>query len=196
MDGFYRGLCHVLLFARPQPVVKRPSRCCRCTSTMPLPRKKNMAKKVIQTIRAIMISQDIDKVAGDFNGNAWRCRSRDNLSTIDEMFSDCALPTPPSPHTIVGTRIHPRQLGRRMWFPQAPRLSTILESEQTRCFFVKLLVYDPMIKVATLRHGFTCISLIGTTSGIIMLMMMGTFASKNGLRVLEMELKNVISAMC
>ena len=40
-------------------------------------------------------SQNIDLVAGDFNGTAWRCRSRDNISTIDEVFSDCALPTPP-----------------------------------------------------------------------------------------------------
>ena len=29
-----------------------------------------MAKKVIQTIRAIMVSQDIDLVAGDFSGTA------------------------------------------------------------------------------------------------------------------------------
>ena len=43
---------------------------------------------LIQTLRAIMISQEVD-----FNGTAWRCRSRDNLSTIDEVFSDCALPT-------------------------------------------------------------------------------------------------------
>ena len=41
-----------------------------------------------------MISQDIDLVASDFNGEAWRCRSRDNLSSMDESFADCALPTP------------------------------------------------------------------------------------------------------
>ena len=28
-------------------------------------------------------------------GTTWRCRSRVNISTIDEVFSDCALPTPP-----------------------------------------------------------------------------------------------------
>ena len=49
------------------------------------------------TLRAIMISQEVDLVAGDFNGTAWRCRSRNNLSTIDEAFADCALPTPPGP---------------------------------------------------------------------------------------------------
>ena len=59
--------------------------------------EKGIAKKIVQTMRAIMISQDIDLVAGDFNATAWRSRSRDNPSTIDEVFSDCALPTPPGP---------------------------------------------------------------------------------------------------
>ena len=54
-------------------------------------------KKLILTLRANMISQEVDLVAGDFNGTAWRCRSRDNLSTIDEAFADCALPSPPGP---------------------------------------------------------------------------------------------------
>ena len=58
-------------------------------------KKRGIAKKLIQSIRALMISQNIDLVAGDFNGAAWRCRSRDNLRTIDEVFSDCALRTPP-----------------------------------------------------------------------------------------------------
>ena len=49
-----------------------------------------------------MISQEVDLVAGDFNGTAWRCRSRDNLSTIDEAFADCALPTPPGPTPLWG----------------------------------------------------------------------------------------------
>ena len=49
-----------------------------------------------------MISQNIDLVAGDFNGAAGRCRSRDNISTIDEVFSVCALPTPPDPSRTIG----------------------------------------------------------------------------------------------
>ena len=58
-------------------------------------KKRGIAKKIIQNVRTPMISQNIDLVAGVFNGTAWRCRSRDNLSTIDEVFADCALPTPP-----------------------------------------------------------------------------------------------------
>ena len=48
-----------------------------------------------------MTSQDIDLVAGDFNGTAWRCSNRDNISTIDVAFADCALQTPPGP-TLLG----------------------------------------------------------------------------------------------
>ena len=65
------------------------------------PTKRGIAKKIIQTVRALLISQNIDLVAGDFNGAAWRCRSRDHISTIDEVFSDC-LAFDAGPHTIVG----------------------------------------------------------------------------------------------
>ena len=65
-------------------------------------KKKGIAMKIIQTVRALMISQNIDLVAGDFNGTAWRCRSRDNLSSIDEAFADCAVPTPPGPTPLWG----------------------------------------------------------------------------------------------
>ena len=48
-------------------------------------KKKGIAKKLILTLRAIMIPQEVDLVAGDFNG------------TIDEAFTDSTLPTPPVP---------------------------------------------------------------------------------------------------
>ena len=44
-----------------------------------------------------MISQEVDLVAGDFNGTAWRHRGKDNLSTIDAAFIDSILPTPLGP---------------------------------------------------------------------------------------------------
>ena len=58
-------------------------------------KKKGIAKKLILTLRAVMISQEVDLVAGDFNGTAWRYRGKDNLSCIDEAFMDSILPTPP-----------------------------------------------------------------------------------------------------
>ena len=74
-------------------------------------KKRGIAKKIIQTVRALTISQNIDLVAGDFNGAAWRCRSRDNISTVDEVFSDCALPTPPGPTHHCGDPDPSRTIG-------------------------------------------------------------------------------------
>ena len=64
--------------------------------------KQVIAKKLILTIRAIMISQEVDLVAGDFNGTAWRHRGKDNLSPIDEAFLDSILPTPLDPTPLLG----------------------------------------------------------------------------------------------
>ena len=58
-------------------------------------KKKGIAKKLILINRDIMISQEVDLVAGDFNGTAWRYRSKDNLSTLDDAFTDSASLTPP-----------------------------------------------------------------------------------------------------
>ena len=99
--GFTKVFCHVLVFVVLQPAVRKSSPYYRYTSTMSLPKKRGIAKKYIQTVRALMITQNIDLVAGDFNGAAWRCRSRDNLSSIDEA----------GPHSLVGTWMHPEQLG-------------------------------------------------------------------------------------
>ena len=63
--------------------------------------KRGIAKKLILTIRAIMIGQQIDVVAGDFKGIAWQCNNRNNISTIEEAFAD-ALPTPPGPTPLWG----------------------------------------------------------------------------------------------
>ena len=70
-------------------------------------KKRGIAKRLSLTIRAIMVSQEVDLVAGDFNGTAWRRRSKDNLSTIDEAFTDCALPTPPGPTPLWGPGSNP-----------------------------------------------------------------------------------------
>ncbi len=59
-----------------------------------LRQKRGIAKKHTLTIRAVMLGEHVDLVAVDFNGTAWRCCNRNNISTIEEAFADCALPTP------------------------------------------------------------------------------------------------------
>ena len=58
-------------------------------------KKRGIGKKLILSIRAVMLQENVGLVAGDFNGAAWRCDSRNNISTIEEAFADCALPMPP-----------------------------------------------------------------------------------------------------
>ena len=81
--------CHV-----PASACRSTLQCCLYMSATFCAKKKGIAKELILTLRAIMISQEVDLVAGDFNGTAWRHRGKDNLSTTDEAFMDSILPTP------------------------------------------------------------------------------------------------------
>ena len=54
-DEFYRAFFHVPHFVVLQPVVRRSLLYYRCTSAIFMPRKKGIAEKIIQTIRALMI---------------------------------------------------------------------------------------------------------------------------------------------
>ena len=87
-------------------------------------KKKGIAKKLILTLRAILISQEVDVVASDFNGTAWRHRGQDNLSTIDEAFMDIILPTPPGP-TSLETGFHSVQMGRLLRISQTSWVLTV-----------------------------------------------------------------------
>ena len=61
-------------------------------------KKKGIAKKFTLTLRAILISQEVDLVAGDFNGTAWRYRGKDNLSAIDEALWTVSCQRHRGPH--------------------------------------------------------------------------------------------------
>ena len=96
-------------------------------------KKKGLAKKLIQTLRAIVISQEVDLVAGDYNGTAWRCRSRDNLSTIDEAFADCALP---GPRPLWGPGSIPNNWADVCGFLKPPRLSAFWKASKHGAFSI------------------------------------------------------------
>ena len=55
---------------------------------------------LLLTIRAVMLEEHVDLVAGDVNGAAWRrpCgNGRQPISIIEEAFADTDLPMPPGP---------------------------------------------------------------------------------------------------
>ena len=60
-------------------------------------KKRGIGKKLILSIRAVMLGEHVDLVADDFQGAAWRCSNRCNISTIEKASADCALRTPPGP---------------------------------------------------------------------------------------------------
>ena len=92
--------------------------------------KKNgvLRKKLILTIRAIMLGQHNDLVAGDFNG--WRCSNRNNISTVEEAFADYALPTPPGPTPLRGPGSIPNNWADVCGFLETP--------DSDRCWKVRL----------------------------------------------------------
>ena len=61
--------------------------------------KKGIAKKFILTLRAIMISQEVDLVAGDFNGTAWRHSGKDKTSVLlAKLLCAVSCPRHRAPH--------------------------------------------------------------------------------------------------
>ena len=85
-------------------------------------KKRGIEKKLLLTIRAVMLEEHVDFVAGDFNGAAWRrpCgNDRKLASIIEEAFADTDLPVPPASTTVVGPRCSARRLGGGMWVSQA-----------------------------------------------------------------------------
>ena len=91
-------------------------------------KKKGIAKKLILTLRSIMIAQEVDLVAGDFMEQLGDVAAE----TISVLLMK-PFPIVPClrhrPHTTVGTWIHSGQLGRRVWIPQTTWLSRFLVSE-------------------------------------------------------------------
>ena len=125
--------------------------------------KRCIAKKLIFTIRPIVIGQQIDVVAGDFFGTAWRCSNRDNISTIDEALQTVHCQRRRALHhcgdsdrfqttglTSVGSSSLPAQIG-------IGRYACTVRSPS----HAKLSACVQPIKVAIMRHGSTWNSSIG-----------------------------------
>ena len=74
-------------------------------------KKRGIGKKLVLTFHAVMLQENVDLVAGDFIGAAWRRDNSNNTSLIEEAFADCALPMPPGPPPMWGPQIDSWQLG-------------------------------------------------------------------------------------
>ena len=63
-------------------------------------KKRGIGKKLLLTVRIVMLQEHVDMVAGDFNCAAWRRQSSSDprsISIIEEAFANTDLPVPPGP---------------------------------------------------------------------------------------------------
>ena len=95
------------------------------------------------------------------------------LSTIDEAFADCALPTPLGHPPLWGLGTVPNNWAGVCGLLKPPgsqrRFWKVNKHGAGFPFLDKLFVYDKMIKAATMGRGFICIVSIGITNGNIKL---------------------------
>ena len=77
----YKACCHVPLFVDNFPAAKNHSQLCRNNSNA---KKRGIGKKLVLTIRAVVLDEKVDLVAGDFNGAAWRRDNSNGISIIEE----------------------------------------------------------------------------------------------------------------
>ena len=74
-------------------------------------KKRGIAKNLLLAVRTVTHQQQVDMVAGDVNGAAWRRQSGSDsrpisrpISIIEEAFANTSPPMRPGPSTVVGTR--------------------------------------------------------------------------------------------
>ena len=125
-----------------------------------------------------MISQQIDLVAGDFNGTAWRCRSRNNISAIDESLRHRALHHCGDPDQFRTTGLTSVDFLNRQAPIDIGRCACTVHSPSHE----ELLACDQLIKVAIMRHGSIWTSSTGATLGNRKVNTVDTFPLKNVLR--------------
>ena len=123
--GLTRCSVHAPHFAVPQSVVRSSLRCCPCISATSTPKRKALPRSSSKLFVLIMIYQEVDLAAGDFNGTAWRCRSRDNLKIRlmkPLLIVPCLRHGGPTP--LWGTRTPSRTTGQTsVYFSNHPALS-------------------------------------------------------------------------
>ena len=85
-------------------------------------KKRGIGKKLLLTIRAVMLDEQVDLVAGDFNGAARRrTTNANNISIIEEVLPT-ALPMPPGSPPLWGLGAVPGTWSDICGSCQAPRL--------------------------------------------------------------------------
>ena len=113
--------------------------------------KRGIGKKLLLTIRAVMLEEHVELVAGDFNG------VRQATSIIEETFADTDLPMPPGP-TPLWSQVQYQVNGLTYVVLSSP--GTLVKNGRSVCMELSQLSTRPStsvqkIKVTIMRYGCT-----------------------------------------
>ena len=155
----------MLFFADDPSGARKHSQFCPCKLPIFTSKKRCIARKLIFTIRAVLLCEHVDLVAGHFDGTAWRCSNRNNISTMEEAL-----------RTALCQRrraLHP------CGDPDRFQTTGLTSADSSNCIGksdftalspprIKLQACVQPIKAATTRHGFTSTSSTGAAHNHIM----------------------------
>ena len=86
-------------------------------------KKRGIAKNLLLTVRTVMHQQQVDLVAGDFNGAAWRRQTSSDsrfISSIEDAFVNTNSPLPPGPTPLWGPGGVPGEWSDACGFSKSP----------------------------------------------------------------------------
>ena len=118
-------------------------------------KKRGIAKHLLLAVRTVMHPEQVDMVAGDFNGAAWRRRSGNEQrhdSTIEEAFANTNMPIPHGPTALWGPGGVPGEWADVRGFIKPPGSETEWH----------IRMHGVPTRVATTKYGFiSCTSTHG-----------------------------------
>ena len=100
---------------------------------------------MLLAVRTVTCQEQIDMVAGDFNGAAWRkTNNADQLrdSTIEEAFANTNLPIPHGPTPLRGPHGVPGDWAAVRGFTKSPNTDAMARSKSIAVFST----FDPLTK--------------------------------------------------
>ena len=123
-------------------------------------KKRGIGKKLLLTIRAVMLEEHVDLVTGDFKGAAWR-QSNSNNPQPTSIIADTDFPMPPGPTPLCVPGAVPGEWTDVCGFVNHPN------SDDT--WRIRLPLEKPLAFVKGIRGATTKNSYIWTLSAVDML---------------------------
>ena len=125
-------------------------------------KKRGIGKNLVLSVRAVMLGEQVDLVAGDLNGAAWRCDNRNNISTLLTAPCRC-LPAPHRCEDLEEFQVNGRTLAHSSTLLILIDYGKFVSMAHSP-FSMKLLVSARLTRVATKPNSTSTFSVGATNS--------------------------------